>query len=70
MFSVLRPLLCQTLTATLLGTVLLVPVAIFVLSGNRAEAPRSRQATVDACAFTSNGCATASHWHETRFPVR
>jgi hypothetical protein len=70
MFPVLRPLLCQTLTAALFGALLLVPVAAFVLSGDRADIPRSRLAPVDACGVASNGCAAASHWRETRFPGR
>lgn len=66
MFPVLRTLLCQTLTATVLGVLLLVPVAAFVLSGDRENRPNGRMAAIETCDFASNGCAAASHWRETR----
>lgn len=70
MFPALRPLLSQTLTATVLGALLLVPVAAFVLSGDRADRAQGRLAALESCDFASKGCRSETHWRESRFPRR
>ncbi len=68
MFANARLLLSQTLTASLFGAILLIPVAVFVLSGERGET--ARLASTNACEFSAGGCQGASHWRESRFPIR